>query len=212
MDRALGRPLILVMLAVVCFGIVFLVSPQLQDAYIGNVRAPDERLGLLSAQGFFIGPGTYSWFAAVTFGLAYAAYLTYSRSFYLVASFIAAGFVVLSWRRKSILAVLAILLVSVLVRTSRATRTRALLVVGLTGVIALALLAPAAGCGASQWLNMADNPHGERPIALYCTSILYARLFPAGAGLAACGGPHRVCCSEIYDCDSPASPDFLSGR
>lgn len=200
-ERSL-RPLLCVMLAVIGFGIVFLVAPHLQDAYIGAVRAPDERLGLLSAQGFFIGPGTYSWFAAATFALAYAAYLAYSRTFYLGASVFAAGFTILSWRRKSILAVLTILLVSLIARTSRATRVRALGVAVLSVAIAATLLAPYV---AGLWRITeteygGDNPNRNARSALYHTSVLIARdHFPLGAGLASFGShASKLYYSEVY--------------
>jgi len=200
-DRAV-RPALLTMLAVVAFGLVFLLAPQLQDAYIGGVRAPDERLGLLSAQGFFNGPATYSWVAAATFALAYAAYLAYSRTFYLLSSFFAAGFVVLSWRRKSILAVMAILLVSLLVRTSRKSRARALAVVVLSVALVLTVLAPYASGLWQTTVNEygSDNPYSSARSALYYTSLLIARdHFPLGTGLASFGShASKLYYSEVY--------------
>jgi len=196
------RSLLIVMLVVVSFGVVFLVAPQLQDAYIGALRSRDERLGFLSAQGFFIGPGTYSWFAAATFAIAYAAYMAYSRAIYLISTLIAAGFVILSWRRKSILAVLTILLVSLLVRTSRGSRGRAFAVVGLSIVIVFTLLAPHA---AGLWrITVAeygsDDPNANARSALYYTSFLIARdHFPFGTGLASFGShASKLYYSAVY--------------
>jgi hypothetical protein len=200
-ERAI-RPLLVILLVVIAFGLVFLFAPQLQDAYIGAVRAPDERLGLLSAQGYFIGPGTFSWVAAATFALAYAAYLAYSRTFYLVGSLIAACFVVLSWRRKSILVVLTILLVSLLVQTSRRSRARAVAVVALSVAVILTVLTPYA---VGLWQNTlreygSGNPNASARSALYYTSVLIARdHFPLGTGLATFGShASKLFYSAVY--------------
>jgi len=176
-----------VMLATVVFGVVFLLAPRLQDAYIGAVRAPDERLGLLSAQGFFIGPGTYSWFAVATFGLAYVGYLQRRRRTDLVAAIVAAAFVVLSWRRKSMLAVLAMVLVTLLVRSTRGSRGRAFALLALAAIFAVTVFAPYALALWNSTLTEygSSDPYGTARSALYYTSMLIARdHFPLGTGLA----------------------------
>jgi O-antigen ligase len=185
--EAARRWILPVMLATVVFGVVFLLAPQLQDAYIGAVRAPDERLGLLSAQGFFIGPGTYSWFAVATFALAYVGYLQSRRRTDLVAAIVAAAFVVLSWRRKSILAVVAMVLVTLLVRGTRGSRGRAFAVLALAAILTTTVFAPYATALWSSTLTEygSSDPYGTARSALYYTSTLIARdHFPLGTGLA----------------------------
>ncbi|HZN54022.1 MAG TPA: hypothetical protein VFB67_01755 [Candidatus Polarisedimenticolaceae bacterium] len=191
-----------VMLACIAFGVVFLVMPRWQDAYVGDIRAPDERLGFLSAQGFFLGPGTYSWFAAATFAIAYAAYLAYKRMFHLCAALASAAFVALSWRRKSIIAVMAMILVSLLVRGTRGSRARSLAVLGLSLALVVTVFAPYVG---ALWTSTmreygSADPYASARGALYYTSVLIARdHFPLGAGLASFGShASKLYYSSVY--------------
>jgi hypothetical protein len=198
---AIRDPLLIGMVAIVVFGIVFLVAPQLQDAYVGELQNPDERMGFLSAQGFFLNPGTYSWFSAATFGVCYGAYLVYHRTRFLLASIVTGSFVVLSWRRKSILAVLAMILVSMLLRSRRGTRVRGLTMLLLIAIIGITLLAPYA---VGLWRTTVLEYGGPDPLAaartaLYYTSVLIARdHFPLGTGLASFGS-HA---SKLYYSDT----------
>ena len=176
-----------VMLACIAFGLIFLAMPRWQDAYVGDIRPPDERLGFLSAQGFFLGPGTYSWFAAATFAIAYAAYLAYKRMFYLTAALTSAAFVALSWRRKSIIAVMAMILVSLLVRGTRGSRARSFAVLALSAALIVTVFAPYVGALWASTMREYGNadPYSSARGALYYTSVLIVRdHFPFGAGLA----------------------------
>jgi hypothetical protein len=199
---AAGRDRILiVMVSSVLFGLVFLMAPQLQDAYVGFLQNRDERMGFLSAQGFFINPGTFSWFAAATFGLCYAAYLVYQRAPYLVAAVVTGGLTVLSWRRKSILAILGMILISMLLRSRRGARVRALIMVLLIAMIGITVFAPYA---IELWSATVREYGGPDPLvaarnALYYTSVLIARdHFPLGLGLASFGS-HA---SKLYYSDA----------
>jgi hypothetical protein len=191
------------MLAVVVFGAVFLLAPSLQDAYIGALRHPDERLGLTSAQGFFIGPGSYSWFAAATFAVCYAAYLAYQRHAYLVCAMVAGLFTALSWRRKSILAVLGMIFIALVLRSRRGTRSRALALILLTALVGVTVFAPYA---IGLWSNTVReygraDPFATARTALYYTSVLIARdHFPLGTGLASFGShASKLYYSPIYE-------------
>jgi hypothetical protein len=192
-----------VMLSVVLFGLVFLVAPNLQDAYIGDVRAPDERLGLLSAQGFFIGPGSYSWFCAATFGVCYAAYLAFQRNAFAVATAIAGLFTILSWRRKSIVAIVAILLIALAVRTRPGSRVRAVALLAIVMLIGFTFFAPyAAGLWADTVREYGGSPHHlAGRTALYVTSVSIARdYFPFGAGFASFGShASKLYYSPLYE-------------
>jgi hypothetical protein len=196
--------IVLGMTLVVLFAIVFLAFPGLQETYIGSFRGTDERVGLISAQGFFDGAGGYSWFCAASFALAYAAYLCYERPVFLFAAIIDACFVLLSWRRKSIVGVLIMLLVAVLVRSGpgRASRARTLLIVGLAIISAVVLLTP---YFAALWdYTVAEyggsDPYANARKALHYGSLLIARdHFPLGTGLASFGShASRVYYSEVY--------------
>jgi hypothetical protein len=201
--RSLRTPALVTMLCVVMFAVVFMIVPQWQDAYIGAFRAPDERVGIISAQGFFDGPGPYSWFCAVTFAFAYAAYLATGRRPYLVASMVSALFVLLSWRRKSIAGVLFMLFVAVLIggvgdrRRLRAVAATALLL--LSGTI---VLAPYFGQVVAYTVREYGgvDPLSNARLALHYTSLLIARdHFPLGTGLASFGSyASRLYYSQTY--------------
>lgn len=197
------RPLLLASMAIVLFAVVFMIFPQFQDAYIGNFRAADERVGIISAQGFFDGPGPYSWFCVATFSFAYSAYLVLEQRPYLIASIVSAAFAVLSWRRKSIAGLLVILLVAVLLRdygTHR--RTRALLALGLLLAGGALFLAPYV----DEMLDYTAREYGvSDPFstargALHYTALLIARdHFPLGTGFATFGShASRIYYSEVY--------------
>jgi hypothetical protein len=195
-------PSLWVMLGCLLFGLVFLAMPQWQDAYAGDLRPFDERLGFLSAQGFFLGPGTYSWFGAATFAIAYAGYVVYKRSFYLVASILSASMVVLSWRRKSMIAIIAMILLSLLVRGGKASRARSFAILGLTVLCAATLLAPYVGALWTLTIGEygSSNPYSTARAALYYTSVLIARdYFPLGTGLASFAShASKLYYSDVY--------------
>jgi hypothetical protein len=202
--RRMLDPALRAMLIVVVFAVVFLLFPQWQDAYIGAFRAPDERIGILSAQGFFDGPGPYSWFCAATFALAYAGYLFYGRRAYAGAALLSAIFLVLSWRRKSIAGLVAMLFVALLLRdTGAQRRLRALAVLSLAVILTVTVLAPYAqgivSYTAKEYGNL--DPHSNARIALHYTSVLIARdHFPLGTGLASFGShASRLYYSNVYD-------------
>lgn len=201
--RKLVNPLTVALLAVVLFAVVFLLFPQLQDAYIGDFRAPDERVGIVSAQGFFDGPGPYSWFCGVSFAFTYAAYLIYQRKSYLIASITSALFLVLAWRRKSMAGLLLMLFVALLLRDAGGRRrTRAL--------VALLLLCSGAAIALApyfvQVVSFTEREYGtfgpleNARIALHYTSVLIARdHFPFGTGLATFGShASRIYYSNTY--------------
>jgi hypothetical protein len=194
--------LLLGLVAVVAFGVVFLLAPGLQSDYLGDLESPEERMGFLPTQGFFIGPGTYSWFSAATFCLCYAAYIAYNRTTYLLYSAMAATFVVLSWRRKSIIAVLAVLLVAVVAKTKPGSRLRLLALAAVTVVLGVTLLAPyVTGLWAQTLKEYGNpNPYANARIALYYGSLLIARdHFPLGTGLASFGShASRMFYSSVY--------------
>jgi hypothetical protein len=189
--RRLRNPVLVTMLCIVLFAIVFMLFPQLQDSYIGQFRAPDERVGIVSAQGFFDGPGPYSWFCAVTFALAYAAYLSFGRKPYLVAAAISALFVLLSWRRKSIAGLAIMLFVAVMVGGDGSRRRlRAVVATGLLVLSGAIVLAPYFGHVVSYTVREYGgfDPLSNARLALHYTSLLIARdHFPLGTGLASFG-------------------------
>jgi hypothetical protein len=217
------RPALIMMLGVVLFAVVFMAFPALQDAYIGDIRRPDVRIGLVSAQGFFDGPGPYSWFCAATFAIAYAAYLSFSKKFYLYASGISGLFTLLAWRRKSIIGVVSILVLATILqgRLSERGRTRAVAIVGLVGLMAMTVLAPYLG---GLWnytvTEYGMDPHSIARFALHYTSLqIAADHFPFGSGLASFAShASRVYYSDVYYSYglvnvwglSPQYPEFIT--
>src|SRR5262245_5979495 len=139
--------LLTLMSGVILFALVFLVFPTLHDNYLGTLRVADVRMGLRSASGFFDGPGPYSWFCATTFAISYAAYLAFERRTFAFVSLLSAAFVFLSWRRKSIGGVIAMVLIAVLLRTGRdgRTRRRAVLTLAVVALVGVTALAPIVG-------------------------------------------------------------------
>lgn len=191
-DDEIGREaprLTIAMTAVVAFAAVFLLFPAMQEAYLGGFRDADTRLGFLSAQGFFVGPGVYSWFAAATFAVAYAGYLAWGRAPWLVAAGIGAGFTLLSWRRRSIVVVLAVLALSVLLRARRG-RARAVAVTLAAALLAATVLAPYLQ---GLWARTVEEygsaePDATARHALYFGSTAIAKeRFPLGLGFASFG-------------------------
>jgi hypothetical protein len=191
------------MMAVILFAVVFLALPNLHDAYLGSMRVADTRLGLRSAQSFFDGPGPYSWFCATAFAIAYAAYLAFERRRFAVMAVIAAAFTVLSWRRKSIGGILAMILLSALVRSGRDSRSRqrAVLTLALVALVGVTVLAPLVS---SLWdftiREYGGDPNSVARFALHHTSLLIARdRFPFGAGLASFGSyASSIYYSDVY--------------
>jgi O-antigen ligase len=191
------------MVAVVASAVFFLLSPATGAAYLGELRRPETRLGMLCAQGFFISPASFGWFSAASFCLSYAAYLAYHRYRYLVYSLVSAAFVLLSFRRKSILAVLAVLFVSLLIGDARRSRLRAITICA----VALALvLTAAAPYMSGLWSNTvteygSTDPYATARSALYYTSFVIAKdHFPLGMGLASFGSySSRLFYSSTYD-------------
>jgi O-antigen ligase len=191
------------MLFVVLFAIVFLAVPGLQEKYLGAFRVADERIGMLSAQGFFDGPGPYSWFCAATFAVGYAAYLAFGRTLYLSTAIIAALFAVLSWRRKSMGGIVAMVILAACMQIGRdpASRRRAVTVLALALVVGLTILAPVL---TALWQftvhEYGGDPNSLARVALHYTSIEIARdHFPFGTGLASFGSyASSVYYSDVY--------------
>jgi hypothetical protein len=197
------RPTLIMMLAVVLFALVFMAFPGLQESYIGDVRGPDMRVGLVSAQGFFDGPGPYSWFCAATFAIAYSAYLSFGRVFYLYAAGISGLFTLIAWRRKSIIGVVAMLILAAVLhgRLTRQNRLRAVVIVGLVAMLAATVLAPyLGGLWAFTVREYATDPYSTARFALHYTSVLIAAdNFPFGTGLASFAShASRVFYSDVY--------------
>jgi hypothetical protein len=197
------RTIVSLMASVILFALVFMLLPHLHDAYLGSFRVADTRLGLRSAQGFFDGPGPYSWFCATTFAVAYAAYLAFEKRAYALVSLVAAVFTVLSWRRKSIGGILAMILLAVLLRSNRDghSRRRAVATIAIVAILGITLLAPLVS---SLWQytvkEYGGDPNSVARFALHQTSVLIARdHFPFGAGLASFGShASSVYYSETY--------------
>jgi hypothetical protein len=197
------RPALGMMLGVILFALVFMTFPALQDAYIGDIRRPDMRIGLVSAQGFFDGPGPYSWFCAATFAIAYAAYLSFGRKFYLYSSFVAGAFTLVAWRRKSIVGVVAMLLLATLLqdRFTARNRLRAFAIVSVVALMAATVLAPyMAGLWEYTLTEYANDPYSTARFALHYASVLIAvDHFPLGTGLASFAShASRVYYSDVY--------------
>jgi hypothetical protein len=177
------------MTAVVAFAAVFLLFPALQEAYLGGFRDADTRLGFLSAQGFFVGPGVYSWFAAATFALAYAGYLAWGRFTWLVAAAIGAAFTLLSWRRRSIVVVLAVLALSVVLRAKRG-RARAIAVTLAAALLAATVLAPylqGLWTRTIEEYGSADSDATARHALYFGSTAIAKDRFPLGLGFASFG-------------------------
>ncbi|HEX4823516.1 MAG TPA: hypothetical protein VFV19_04360 [Candidatus Polarisedimenticolaceae bacterium] len=191
------------MLGVVVFAVVFLVAPSLQESYLGDMRDIDQRLGMNSAQGFFDGPGPYSWFCAATFAVAYAAYLSFGKNRYLYSAITAATFAVLSWRRKSIGGIVAMVLIATLIKAGRdsASRRRAVAVLVLGIVLGISILTPIV---VSLWQytvhEYGGDPNSIARVALHYTSFLIAKdYFPFGTGFGTFGSyASSVYYSEVY--------------
>jgi hypothetical protein len=201
--RAGLRPSLYLMLTVVLFALVFMAFPDLQDSYIGEIRNPDLRVGIVSAQGFFDGPGPYSWYCAATFAIAYAAYLTFGQRFYLYSSGLAGLFTLLAWRRKSILGIVAMLIVATLIQSGPNARgqRRALAIAALVGLMAATLLAPYLyGLWEYTVKEYGTNPYSNPRAVLHYTSVLIAiDFFPLGSGLGSFAShASRVYYSDIY--------------
>jgi hypothetical protein len=197
------RPTLLLMLGVILFALVFIAFPALQDSYIGDVRGPDIRLGLVSAQGFFDGPGPYSWFCAATFAVAYAAFLAFGEKFYLYAAGISGFFTFAAWRRKSILGIVAMLALAAFIngRLTSRNRLRAVIVVSLVALLAVTFLAPyLAGLWDVTVQEYATDPHRVARFALHEAAVSIAiDHFPFGTGLASFGShASRVYYSDVY--------------
>ena len=191
------------MMFVVAFAAVFLVAPSWQEAYLGALRTPDERIGMLSAQGFFDGPGPYSWFCAATFAVTYAAYLAFGRTVYLASAITAAMFAILSWRRKSIGGIVIMVIVAAAIQLGRdpATRRRGLLVLAIAALVALTILAPVITALWQYTLHeYSGDPGSLARVALHYTSLAIARdYFPFGTGLASFGSyASAVYYSDVY--------------
>jgi len=200
-DRTV-HPLLLAMGAVAATAVPFLLFPGLQEAYTGHLQAPHERLGLVSVQGIFLGPGALSWFAVATFCLCYAAYLAYERSYYLVYAAVSTVFILLSVRRKSILAVVAVLFVSMLLSTKKGIQLRPFILAGCTLLLAATFLAPYIH---GLWFLTVDeygslDPYETARSSLYYASLLIARdHFPLGTGFASFGShASRLFGSQVY--------------
>ncbi len=179
------------MMFVVLFAVVFLVAPQLQDAYLGSLRVADQRIGMLSAQGFFDGPGVYSWFCAATFAVAYAAYVSFGRIAYLHSAIAAGAFAVLSWRRKSIGGIVAMVIIATAIQVGRdrGSRRRALAVFAIASLVGVTILAPVM---TALWqftlYEYQGDPGSIARLALHFTALEIARdHFPFGTGLASFG-------------------------
>lgn len=197
------RPVLFIGIAIVLSALVFLLAPELQEAYFQYSRPVDERLGYVSAQGFFDGPGQYSWFCAVVFAASYAAYLAFTKSIYIVMSVISATFTVLAWRRKSIGAVVAMLLVAAMVRatSSKGHRMRAVAAVALVTLLAGTILAPFVTDLFEYTVVEYSDPQSTARYALYHASgqIAFDR-FPLGTGFGSFGSyPSRVYYSDVYN-------------
>jgi hypothetical protein len=197
------RPTLLLMLGVILFALVFIAFPALQEAYIGDIRQPDMRLGLVSAQGFFDGPGPYSWFCAATFAIAYAAYLAFGEKFYLYAASISGVFTFAAWRRKSILGIVAMVALAAFIngRLTSRNRMRAVVVVGLVAVLAVTVLAPyLAGLWDVTVAEYATDPYRIARFALHDAAVRIAiDHLPFGTGLASFGShASRVYYSDVY--------------
>jgi hypothetical protein len=197
------RPALIMMLGVILFAVVFMAFPALQDAYIGDVRGPDVRVGLVSAQGFFDGPGPYSWFCAATFAIAYAAYLSFSRKFYLYAACISGLFTLIAWRRKSIIGVVAMLVLATILqgRFTARGRLRAFAIVSVVALMAATVLAPyLAALWSYTVTEYATDPYSTARFALHRTSMLIAMdHFPFGTGLASFAShASRLYYSDVY--------------
>jgi O-antigen ligase len=194
--------LCLALTAVLSVAVVFLWSPELQYLYLGSVAPVGERVGLLVAQGFFINTGTGAWFAVATFCLSYAAFLTFSKRSYLAYSCLAAAIVVLTWRRKSILALAAVLLISLITAKAKGAKGRALLLLGMAAVLVVTILAPYLQALTVKTVEEygSSDPYSTSRTALYYTSALIARdHFPLGTGLASFGShASRLYYSGVY--------------
>jgi hypothetical protein len=197
------RPTLFLMLGVILFALFFIAFPDLQDAYIGDVRRPDIRLGLVSAQSFFDGPGPYSWFCAATFAIAYAAYLAFAKKFYLYAACISGVFTFAAWRRKSILGVVAMLMLAAFLngRVTSRNRLRAVVIASLVAVLAVTVLAPyIVGLWDVTVTEYSGDPDNTARYALHHAALAIALdHVPFGTGLASFGShASRVYYSDVY--------------
>jgi len=201
LERLLPRVLAL-LTSVLLTSLVFIWMPELQSQYLGQVSRVGERVGMQVAQGIFINPGTYAFFAVATFCIAYAAYLTYSRTSYLVYAGIAAACVVITWRRKSILAVALVFAVSLLAARARGSRQRAWLLSGVALLLVVTILAPYLQALTSKTIEEygSSDPYATSRSALYYTSMRIARdHFPLGSGFASFGShASRLDYSPVY--------------
>ena len=112
-------------------------------------------------------------------------------------------FTLLAWRRKSILGVVAMLIVATILQGGPKARgrSRALAIVALVGLMATTVLAPyLLGLWQYTVLEYGTNPYSNPRAVLHYTSVLIAiDNFPLGSGLASFAShASRVYYSEIY--------------
>lgn len=193
---------ILVLMVPLFSAIPFLLFPALQEQYLGDFKPPEVRLGFLVAQGIFINPGTFAWFAVATLCVSYAAYIMYGRRWYLGSCLASAVFVLVSWRRKSIAAAFVVLAVSLFTRSSMTTRRRAILLAIVAVCVCVTIVKPE--LLAMGTLTMVEyghtDPFSTARSALYYTSVRIAQdHFPLGTGLASFGSyASRLYYSNTY--------------
>jgi len=200
--EALFRRTMMALTAVCLTALPLLLSPGLLMSYLGDSSRPDYRIGMISAQGFFLNAGTFSWFAGATFCVALAGYLARLRGPYLWYTLSAGAMVVLSWRRKSILAIVFVLLISVIVTGRASQRARALALVGIAAVVALTVLAPYLVQLTEITVDTygSANPMQTARHALYSASwTIASEHMPLGTGLGTFGSyASRYFYSELY--------------
>jgi hypothetical protein len=190
------------MALVLSFGLVFLAMPSLQGAYLEAFKPYEERLGFLVAQGFFINSGTFSWFAAVSFCVAYAAYLVFTRRHFLLLAAFSALLVLLAWRRKSLVAIALVLLASLFARSIAGTKIRLSIVIAAVVIITCTILSPYFGALADRTVDEygSSDPYATARSALYYSSYLIATdHFPLGTGFATFGSfASALYYSDVY--------------
>lgn len=198
----LTRGVLAVLGVVLAVAVMFVLVPDLQRSYLAGFRDISVRLGLNSAQGFFLDPNGFSFIAVAAFIFAYASFLAWGRRVYLVYACAAGLLVLLSMRRKSIVALLVLLAVSVLVSRFRGSRGRAFLLAVLVAVLLATVLAPYFQAMTIKTFEEygGEDPYGTARSALYYGSVQIAKdHFPLGTGLASFGSHASIMeYSEVY--------------
>lgn len=215
------RTLIWVAMAFALFAIPDVIAPAAFRSFIGFSTLVEYRGGLPSVVSLAGHPGGYAWLLTSGLMVAMAALLTGHRGRWLLVAIVLMAGMLLSFRRKPFVGIVAALLFALPLRSGRLRRRQ----VGVALVVLLAIVLPA---GVVLWPVLREGFQGyfggsavtvQARSALYAGSLLLSRqYFPFGVGLGKYGSYgsivdysdvyYRFGFDAIYGM-SPAYPNFI---